>query len=285
MAVNVTKIISAGADVMFYGVRDGAGYFNGPTATAVANGSGAGMALLEGVKNAPHSVAEPESVAVTGDNSVLGSFQFEPNELSSFILELATRDLTFEALAQSTLVATEGDISLSVIQPKAASYTNIIFLVTGEAQSRASGSIGTPQFETLLIPNATVVPLSRDGFAERAPATYRYRVTCNPVDKLPWGLALSDATNGTTESPAFTMNSENRLHVYRASGDGTTDDFVLTYSPAEASSDKVRVYVDGVLKTYTTDYTVTIATKTVTFAGGSIPTAGQKIVILYEYTQ
>ena len=286
MAVNLKKLISAGADITFYGVLDSTGTFIGNSATAPAAGSqdGAPAAQLDGVKNAPHTVVEPESVTVTGDNSVLGQFQFEPAELASFVLEVGTRDLTFEALCQGTAVHDAGDLSIGVVQPGGVSYQDMCLLVEAEAKSRASGTTGVAAFETLLIPNCTIVPLMRDGYQERAAGTYRYRVTVNAVDSYPWGLALNDTNNGTTEGSGFIITSENRLHMMAFTGDGSETTFNLDYTPAEESGDKVLVYVDGVLSTYTTAYTVSASAKTMTFETGSIPASGAKIVVLYEYS-
>lgn len=61
------------------------------------------------------------------------------------------------------------------------------------------------------------------------------------------------------------------------SGNGSTVDFVTTYDLK--SQNTVWVTVDGLLLTITTHYTVTVATKTITFV--TAPVAGQKITIKY----
>lgn len=286
MAVNVKKFISAGADIAFYGTLDSTGYFIGGTGTAPVAGNQDGLPalVLDGIKNAPHSVVEPETVTVTGDNTALGQFQFEPAELASFVVEVGTQDLTFEALCQGTAVHDDGDLSISVIQPGAASYRDMCLLISSEAQSRAAGSKGTGLFHHLLIPSCTIVPMARDGFQERAPAAFRYKVQVNAVDQYPWGLALSEANNGTTESSGFYVTSENRIAIHAFTGDGIETAFNLDYTPAEASGDKCLVYVGGVKQTYTTAYTVNTSTKILTFETGSIPASAAKIVVVYEYT-
>lgn len=286
MAVNVKKIISAGADIAFYGTLDSTGYFIGATGTAPVAGNQDGLPalVLDGIKNAPHTVVEPETVNVTGDNTVLGQFQFEPAELASFVLEVGTQDLTFEALCQGTLVHDDGDLSIGIIQPGAASYRDMCLMVTAEAKSRASGSVGTGSFHSLLIPSCTIVPMARDGFQERAEAAFRYKVQVNAVDQYPWGLALSAVNNGTVEGSGFYITSENRIAMHAFTGDGTETDFNLDYTPAEASGDKCLVYVNGVKQTYTTAYTVSTSTKVLAFATGAIPASAAKIVVVYEYT-
>lgn len=51
------------------------------------------------------------------------------------------------------------------------------------------------------------------------------------------------------------------------------DDDIVTYAS------QLRVYVDGVLKTLTTDYTVDVANNKITFVAGSIPLAGTEVKI------
>ena len=84
--------------------------------------------------------------------------------------------------------------------------------------------------------------------------------------------ALTDATQLVQLGTAGAT-----LH-YRQSftGDGTEDDFTATYTPGS----DLAVYVNGELKTVTTDYTV--STKTVTFT--TAPAAGANIVFDYSYT-
>lgn len=60
-------------------------------------------------------------------------------------------------------------------------------------------------------------------------------------------------------------------------GDGATTAFTATFTPASAS---LKVYVDGELKTATTDYT--LSTKTITFT--SAPANNATIIIDYSYT-
>jgi hypothetical protein len=62
-------------------------------------------------------------------------------------------------------------------------------------------------------------------------------------------------------------------------GNGSTTDFILTSTPK--SELDVLVFVNGLKLRYTTHYTVTLATKTVSFV--TAPAAGQNINIVYKY--
>jgi hypothetical protein len=286
MAVNVTKFTSAGADIVYYGARDGTGYFQGATATAPAVGDqDGGPALkMEGAKTWPHTVTEPDTITVTGDDGVISQYQFEPVELPSFVVDHGVRDITLEALAQTTLVYAVGDASIGVIQPSVPTYQDMCAIVSSQAKSRASGSENSSMWDNLIIPNFQMVPLSRDSYAERAAGTHRYRITSNPASRFPWGEAMTEVNSGCTEAAAFIITTENRIHMHRFTGDAAEVQFNLDYTPAEESSDKCHVYVDGVVQVYTTDYTISASAKTLDFATGSIPASGAKVVIWYEYT-
>ena len=287
MAVNVKEFTSAGADVALFSARDGAGYMIGMTASAPSAGDQDGnpAGRLEGIKNFPHTVSEPQTITVTGDDGVISQYQFEPVDLPSFVFDTGTRNLTFEGLCQGTLTQSVGDSEIGVIQPVEATYQDMIMIIQSQAKSRASGSKNAAQWDILLVPNCQIVPLSKDSAQERAAATIRYRCTTNPTDTFPWGLAVSDANNGCTEAAAFVITAENRIHMHRFTGNASAVQFNLDYTPAEASGDKCHVYVDGVLQAYTTAYTVNTGNKTLDFETGSTPGSGAKIVIWYEYTQ
>lgn len=283
MAANLKKIISAGFERLYYGPTDSLGYLLGALAAAPTAGdsAGSGMGRLDGVRTADLAIQEPEAVSQGGDDGVLGIEIFEPDQLPAFTIETGSDDQEFAALCQSTKVHDIGDISIGVLQPNEPNYIDMCLLGVQRAKSRAAGSTGVRHWRGVLIPRATIIPLGPSGLNARQFSNYRYRVTANIADRYPWGLSLSDTNNGTTGAPILPMTAEHRLHLHRFTGDGTADDFVLAYTPASAA--KVHVYVDGVLKTLTTDYTVDTATKTVTFAAGKIPAAAAKIVIFYEH--
>jgi hypothetical protein len=71
--------------------------------------------------------------------------------------------------------------------------------------------------------------------------------------------------------------------VQRWTGNAIEDAFTLTQTPAGENGAKVRVYVAGVKKVYTTDYTVVAATKILTFEAGDIPADGAIVVAHLEH--
>jgi hypothetical protein len=285
MTVNLKKLISGGFERLYYGPMDTAGFLIGATGTAPANGNtnGSGMAKLDGVKTSNVTVPPGENKTQTGDDQGLGSILFPSVEYPAFDLEVGTMDLDFDALAQGTKVHNDGDTSFGSLQPSDPDYADMCLVLLRRAKGRATGSIGNAHWEGSILPRCTIQPLGGDGYKERELVTYKYRVIANPASLYPWGLAFGETNNGTTSMPIIPLTAEYRVHIQRFSGDGTQDDFILDYTPAAASAAKVRVYVNGVKLVYSTDYTVNVSTKTITFAGGSIPAASAKIVVHYEH--
>lgn len=62
-------------------------------------------------------------------------------------------------------------------------------------------------------------------------------------------------------------------------GNGSAVDFVLSQTPK--STLEPLVTLNGIKRRYTTDYTINLGTKTVTFVDA--PAAGQTINIIYRY--
>lgn len=286
MAVNIKQFTSAGADILYYGARDGNGYLIGGTATAPTAGDADGNPMLkaEGVKNFPHAITEPDVINITGDDGIISQYLFEPVELPNFVVDLSTYNLTLDALVQTTTVYSVGDSDIGVIQPTIPTYQDMILILQAQGKSRASASSNASLWHTLIVPNCQMAALGRDNWQERAASMNRYRVTTNSVTQFPWGEALSEVNNGCLEAAAFYITSENRIHMHRFTGNASQVQFNLDYTPAEESSDKCHVYVDGAEETYTTDYTIDATNKTLDFATGSTPGNNTKIVIWYEYT-
>ena len=73
-----TKNIAAGNNFNFLGFIDSRGYLVGSTTSAPAAGAaGSPMIRVQGAKTAAPAVPEPEVVQVTGDDTLLGEFEFD----------------------------------------------------------------------------------------------------------------------------------------------------------------------------------------------------------------
>lgn len=276
MAVNVQKFIAAGLDRVQYGILDSAGYFIG-TVTTLAAGEDGGMGRLRGAQNTSPQFGEPQLLQVEGDDEALALFQFAPNELPVFDVEVATFDMVFRAIAEGTTVVDDGDASILAVQPEAPTYPNTMYLLTQRNKQQDTGLAG---YSHLLIMKGLAAPTDTSTI-QSGPnhSPDRYRVTGDRTTTTPWGQTLTALGLGTTSAAALRITTENRMSFHAFTGDNSTTTVTLDNSVSEASSDKVRVWVDATLQTYTTHYTVSGAV--VTF--GTAPGSGAKVVIRYEH--
>lgn len=181
--------------------------------------------------------------------------------------------------------ATDGmRITTGFIHPGSASLAEQNFKLEAKNNSGVvTANDGPPNASEWLIFENLQGNLYRKGFAIDA-NTYKFKVRdCDSGIRFPTrrpqpegvfahGLFLADATlsdtryvKGQTISDAF-------------SGDGVTVDFTLTQAPTSAAL--TEVYVNGVVKTPTTQYTVTGTT--LHFTAGNEPPASSVIVARYS---
>lgn len=290
MAYDVKKVTSAGAAIVRYGAVDSSGYLIGSTATAPANGNTTGsyMLPLEGVKNFPFVPNAPERLNITGDDGAIAQFLWNPIELPTGDATFAVSDQDFAALAMSTVVHDIGGFSFLGIQPADVTYQDMCLIVTAQAKSRTSGSVGSSLFYNYIIMKANAYYQGRDAFNERAEAAFIYNLIANKSDCYPWGLAFSAVSNGDTEFVVMEMTSGYKPQMIRYSGDNSEVTFNLDLDIAEDSANNVIAYVGGVAQTWATgapgagEFGITEDT-TDTIVFGTAPGTGAKVVVLYGY--
>lgn len=290
MATAVKKVISAGAAKVLYGAVDGTGYLIGSTATApeAGNQAGSAMAELEGVKNFPFVPNAPERLNITGDDGVIGQFLWNPIELPTADATFAVSDQDFAALAMSTLSHALGGGQFLGIQPADVTYQDLCMIVSSQAKSRTTGSLGSSTWYNYLIMKANAYYQGRDVFAERGEAAFIYNLIANKSDAYPWGLAFSDVNNGDTEFVVMEFTWPYRPIIQRWTGNNSQTEFTLAKNIAEDSADNIIVYVNGVAATYAAgapgagEFGVTEST-TDSIVLGTAPAAAAKIVALYGW--
>jgi len=273
----MTERIAAGFKYCFYGRIDSNGYLHGNSEDGAIAGdqTGESMTRLVGGQTVPVSVGEPEIVNVLGDDEPLTDFTFESANLPGGVMELAVRNVDFEAVANQTKVRTLGDLKMATLQPSDRGTPSLALLFMRRSKKWASGVQGVAAWECLLAPRAVVTPLYSD-FTQRAHNPYRYGVTLSKSDRHAWGASYTELVDGTTAAPLAPVDSDNPVMIHAWKGDGAETDFNLAYAPKTAA--KVHVIVDGVLQTVTAHYTV--SGSTVSFGGA--PASDAVINALYE---
>lgn len=275
-----SDFIAAGVDLTFYGTVDSDGYLNGGSLTAPANGAtnGSTMLRLNGTVSADLAIATPTEVNIPGDNGSQGQFVFQAESPPAFTLENSVFKLATQALAQGTTTYADGDMTLGVLQPNEYNPADMAWILQSPAKRKSGSGTGASGWTGYIVPRTNAVPLGRAQLRTREAAVDRYRIVTNPVSMLMDGLVVDDTNFGTTGAPVIPFANDYPIFEQRFTGDGTQDEFVLAYAPAVNSAAQIRIRINGVLATITTDFLVNLSTRVITFQSGHIPTAGQKII-------
>lgn len=270
-----TKRIGAGFRYIFYGVGDENGNIIGNTVAGPSAGASQGLLRLDGARTAPVAPAEPEVVAVQGDDDPMVTFSFSSADLPTGVIEMSAFDQVFAALALGVSIETLGDLTVLPLQPGGGNQPDLCLLLQRRSKKWEAGAKGVKAWQGIFIPKATVTPLFAE-FRQREHAPYRYGITANMADKKAWGATLSTAINGTESAPIHEFEGDNPVHMECGLGNGVETDFTTSYTPK--ASTKIYVFVDGLRLTVTTHYTV--AGSVVTFI--TPPDSASIINILYE---
>jgi hypothetical protein len=283
MPTSVEKFASAGTDITFWARNSSGGYPMGATGT-LANAAESGMLQLYGVQTQNLTVQQPRRVNVTGDDGVVAQFIFQPEELPGGDLVVGVFDADLVAQSQGIKVYTDGDWSVTGLQPEAPVYSDLTLIVNSQAKSKDSGSSGSGGYMVTIYPKVNIVPLGPTGLTSAGPTAFSHALIANKSDKLPWGTSFSTSNNGTTQMAVYgPFFSENRVTIHTHISDGSETTFTLDKTPVAANGNKVKVYRNGTLLTYTTDYTVDVGTRVVTLDAAG--TAADVHTCRYEYTQ
>lgn len=274
-----SKSIAAGNTYAFMGFVDSNGFMVGSATSAPSSGAtGSPMMRISGIKTASPTVPEPEVVQVTGDDTLLGEFDFDSLTQRSFTIEVAVQDLATEALLQGTNVETLGEIKLGALDILNPAELNACLIIQSRAKKQDIGAVGQKGWNGVIIPLATVKPLGRDTFAERGPAVFRYFVTPQLASNNPWGVTILDANAGTTGLRYRPFTAENPITMHAHTGNASLQTWTLDYAPVSAVktsliSNRVALAVSSV--STTAPYSVTTS--------ASAPITGASLVTVYEF--
>jgi hypothetical protein len=218
-------------------------------------------------------------VQVTGDDDLLGEFDFASLTSRSFVAEFAVQDLATEALLLGTNVETLGEIKLGALDVLNPADLNVCLIIQSRAKKQDTGVVGQSGWQGVIIPLATAAPLGRDTFNERSPGVFRLQITPQTASNNPWGITILDANTGTTGLRYRPFTSENPITMHAHTGTGALQTFTLDYAPISAAKTSVtsrRVAQTVSAVSTSAPYSVTIST--------TAPIAGSQIVTVYEFS-
>lgn len=284
--VNTTIFSAAGVAAAQWALVNSLGLPYGPTG-ALANGLDAGLSRYIGVKTTGSASAEPRKVDVTGDNGRFRhSYMFNPAEISALELSFGTMNMTLAALAQGIKNRSLGDWEMLGADSDAAVGSKQVCIVFHVDAQDADTATGVKRYLNYLYPLVTLAPL----FGSHQEATamdWPWRGVPTQAGRTPWGEVFTEAVYGFTKAAFMLVTTTNYplcLHTFVR--DGSTTTFTLDYSPAsDHTGTAIRLWnttAAGVntLLVATTDYTVDVATKTVTLT--AVGNAGDAVSVAYE---
>jgi hypothetical protein len=186
------------------------------------------------------------------------------------------------------------DVDAVLLNVKKATVGEAVYLVDGTDQQgfepfvcvvcyqQAQSSITKARnWRQWIFPSTKAIPMPT-GMGDN-PTETRYELGPSPVSAHIWGTALSTSTDGATEAAIMRGQSEGKPVYGFSVGDASEAHFPVPsgYTTTTALLGKISVWVAGVLKTITTDYTVDVTTG-VTFEAGKIPGSGAKVSVKWE---
>jgi len=248
-------VIGAGFQYGWWGILDTTGRVLGQSASLTAGDQdGSNMGRLYGVKTMPTGIPEADQLDVTGDDQWLTSFLFGSASGPSGVLEMAVKDMNFEAALKGlTIYEHETFAELAVGMPKDPTYADVAFIFQRQAKSWTAGQRGSGRWEGVVITKANGEVLYND-FNERAAPPYRYSITMSQSDMRPFGETFGESVFGTEQAAFYQFTSNNPVTLQAWRGDGAQDVFNFAHRPKAANA--CAVYVEGIKQTITTHYTI-----------------------------
>jgi len=231
MPVNVAEWAAAGLSAIQIGERSPEGYFVGYAGlTTDDSGTNSGMHRLKAAITAPVGIPEPVRVNTRGDNDPKRHvFFFKGAGDNGFTLDMGSTDVAAEAFMQGSTVYTLGQWDMAVRGISLPAFTDMVMLLTRQAQSDEDGNSGNG-YENLLIFSTNGLPLGDDQFDFQGEGGARYTCSANAADILPWGVSLTTA-NSTSDGLTYSWFSEYPCTLESFVGDGSTVAIPLTYPP------------------------------------------------------
>jgi hypothetical protein len=270
-----------GAEYAYWYLRGTNGYAYGTSGQAMANGADSGAGRMKGIVSLTPEVPAPNNIGVVGDLRNIATFRTASQDPTTGSMEVAVFDTTFINKANNTISETLGDYKFVDVDPYCVNNQAFGLIVNAPAVIQDSGaSLGASAYEVTMIYNTLIdapalAPLADGG------QTWQYNLTLNPTGTTPYGVALTSVANGLTRAYFRKFASPAPVTMHTFIGDGTDTTLVLDLTPFANSANAVRVWVAGTPLTFSSDFTVDLATRTITFAVA--PTAGAIVEVLYQH--
>lgn len=281
---NVTQYISAGFQRLDFHRLDTGGLPAGITGTVTPGAVGSAAGRILAAKTMNINIPAADSVPVTGDNILQGTFMFPSIAARGFDVEFAADDFLDREAYQGIKSRNIGNLSFAGRDVTPFALNNLMIIGVSNASSKMSGSGGLGMYAGVFATRAQMTIRGRNTFAERAAASYLGTVVLNPQDSYPWGETFQVVTEGYTHSFVEDWTHAYPVTVHRWKQTSGLTKFYLGEIPASTSLNDVLVYVldtNGIPTRKTSGVTISTADNSLTFAPA--PTDDYDIVAYYGY--
>jgi hypothetical protein len=281
MTTNVKNYAVGATEKVHYARRSESGYPSGLTST-IAAGSDQGMLTYKGFASFTETPATAENVPIQGDAGNLGTMFSRAIDNPEGTLTFNAVDADFQALAEDLTVFSDGDRDKTGIDDGCTILNPLSIILNNHATSLESASLNEKGWEVIELYKVTAEKTD-DGTSgtEFSAQPQGYNLVFENVSVDMNVETITNTNYGRTSLRGQRYWAENPVIRHTLIGNAVVTSVVLDETPAAEDGDKVVVYIDGVKKTYTTDYSVVASTKTVTFVAA--PAADEEVVIDYEY--
>lgn len=276
----MASFIAVGSQYTFWAINNNGVAYG--TTGAIANGGDAGMGRLEGISNGTLTIPPSRNINRPGDNANKGTIKIASDAVPEGELTTVIYDPDFNAVTKGLLVNTINGRDYVLNGVPCPSYASVSLVFNSPAQNTTPGDVGEPGWQVMIYHNVQVDGTGATAIQTGTGIDYAHGITASYANKTPYNRALTLVADGATSAlqtgPIF---SDYPMTQHTFIADGTEDEIVLNETPAAADATTVEVRRNGTLLAYTTDYTVTPATRTVTLV--SPGTAADIVTIWYGF--
>jgi hypothetical protein len=283
MAIRGSQQVALGpVEYIWVAKLDANGVPKGITGT-IAAGSDAGFRRVKGLVSLGETIPEVTYTPYQGDNRTLGHFVSRPSDVVKASLGLIVLDQVMEAALDGRSIYTLGSWEVSQRTVQCMDLQDLAIIVNGKARSHESGSSGQEGWYTILYYNVNMQKTGLTLSGENGTASQNaFAAVANEVDTSWWeelfttnyGVDVAYASDPIIADYPITG------HTYVSDG-STSESFTVDETPAAADAASNQLWEDGSIETYTTNFTVTTATKTIALV--TDPANNSDNFLLYEF--
>jgi hypothetical protein len=271
---------AVGLRAVYVGVRADDGTFSIP-ATVTPGDAYYGIKAHKS-KALTITLPDPQSIPLSGDDSVWATFLEAPTDSPSGELRTQVLDTSLTAMLSAVLEVSSGyRTEVALATDKQGSESPLIIWGVRQAKSGnpEESTFGSDLWESIFILNA-YASAKPGGYEESQPGEMAWNIVSNKSTLDLLGKTLTAVTNGCTEACMQVFHTTYKPFYEVFEGDGALSTFTLTQGANvihDDSNSPITCTIDG------TERAVTVDASGVMTVSGAVPADSAKIAVFYEY--